>query len=449
MGFLFLILGFFPLFILGDMVAGSDEESDDGEEGTGQGYESSTETQSVSDEFMGPPQTQADSDPLSPVIEDETPIEGDPVDPSSEISPNTDDETPLEGDVVDADDILDPNDKPDEEFFIDGDGTHLQHLLTEQTDASSGIGYLGTTIDDTQDVELGAGDQSVALADDAETGTGEGTLSDWDGTPVLQTEGDVNVVDGGAGNDVITTGDEAAYAFGGTGDDTLSAGEGAAALFGGAGNDTLAGSAAQTYLDGGEGDDTLQGGAGDEVLRGGAHGADDADTQDDDTIDGGAGDDRISGGFGADTLSGGDGDDVIDHHGRAEQEVHGEHQEFGWHIDGATDTLDGGAGDDTLIIDSEDTATGGSGMDTFWLYNDGMSESVAQITDFENGIDTLRITLDPEGAWGDMEVAVTPSLDGLDGIVSVNGETMAILRGGASATTGDIYVELGQNITAG
>lgn len=449
MEFLLILLGLFPLFIFGDMIGDFDFGSEDDEaEGNGAGYQSMTETQSI---LEGPgfgAEQESTADPLSPVTEDETPVEGSHIDPSTVLQPNTDDETPSQGDEVDPDDVIGPSDTPEEEFFIDGDGTSLQQLLDTQSDATTGIGFLGTQVDVTQDWSLGEGDQSATLDDDGLEGTGEGALSDWDGTPIIQTEGTLNVIDGGAGNDDIMTGDEAAYAFGGEGDDTLATGEGAAALFGGEGDDTLLGAGSASYLDGGSGDDVIQGGSADEIIRGGAHGPDDAETDDNDTLDGGGGDDQIAGGYGADTLSGGTGDDVINHHGRAEEDVVAEHQEFGWHIDGDADTLDGGAGNDTLIMDGADTATGGSGADTFWLYNDG-GGNIADITDFKNGEDTLRITLDPELDWGGLDVDITASLDGLDGIVSVNGEAVALLRGGAGAGTSDIFVELGQNILAG
>lgn len=365
------------------------------------------------------------------------------------LEPNTDDETPTAGDPIDPEDIADPADTPAEEFYVDGDGTSLQQLLNNESDAVDGVGYLGTQIEATEDYVLTEGDDALSLADDGEEGTGEGALRTYDGTPVLDSAGDINVVDGGAGNDTIAAGDEAAYVFGGGGSDTLATGEGVAALFGGSGGDTLMGGDTESYLDGGTGNDVIEGGSADEILRGGAHGEGDQDTRDNDSIDGGAGDDDIAGGYGSDTLIGGAGNDIIDHLGRAEEEVAAEHLEFGWHIDGDADTLDGGTGNDTLIFDSADTASGGDGADTFWLYDDGTGASVAEITDFETGTDALRITLDPEVDWGDMDVTVGLAENGLDSIVSVNGEEMALLTGNTSIAAHDVYVELGQNITAG
>ena len=185
----------------------------------------------------------------------------------------------------------------------------------------------------------------------------------------------------------------------------------------------------------------------DELLNGGAHGPDGADAADDDTISGGGGDDHILGGYGADVLRGDAGDDVINHLGRAEEQTGQERHEFAWHIDNDADSLAGGAGNDTLIMDRADSATGGDGMDTFWVYFDGASGSgAADIGDFTTGEDFLRVTLNPDLNHGDLAVDVMPSDDGADGLVTVNGETVAILRGAPDATVDDVYVEIVENI---
>jgi Ca2+-binding RTX toxin-like protein len=266
---------------------------------------------------------------------------------------------------------------------------------------------------------------------------------------VLASDVPVRVISGGEGDNAIELGDAPAYAFGGEGDDTITGGEGAAAIFGGAGEDVLAASDTTqgTWIDGGDGNDTVVGGAGTDILYGGAHGAGDEAVGDDDLISGGAGDDTIAGGYGADTLLGGEGDDVIDHLGRAEQEISVPHHEFSWHIDNQADVLDGGAGNDVLIMDRADTATGGEGNDTFWIYFDSASGSgAAEIDDFTVGEDFLRITLNPDLDHGDLALTVDPSTDGLDGIVRVNGETIAILRGTPGASTADMRVEVTDNI---
>jgi Ca2+-binding RTX toxin-like protein len=297
------------------------------------------------------------------------------------------------------------------------------------------------------DTVLGLADDVVNLADDGITGTGAGTIEMGETAPVIVSNAAIEVIDAGAGDDQITTGDSAAFAFGGEGDDTLTAGEGAAALYGGVGQDVLqAGEPGQyidgQYLDGGTGNDQILGGSGQDTLEGGEHG--DAISAGDDTIDGGAGNDVIRGGYGADLLIGGQGDDVIDHLGRTEQrEVITQH-EFAWHTDGAADTLEGGEGDDMLIFDRSDEASGGAGNDVFWLWHDGADGGdIAEVTDFVVGEDFLRVSLNPHiGENDEPDILVEPSTDGNDGMVIVNGDLVAILRGAPTATVSDVYAEV-------
>jgi Ca2+-binding RTX toxin-like protein len=93
------------------------------------------------------------------------------------------------------------------------------------------------------------------------------------------------------------------------------------------------------------------------------------------TISGGAGDDTINGNGGNDYLIGGDG----------------------------RDTIIGGAGDDTIVGDGNgvanpfgDILTGGAGADQYWFYMPSESAPFIlrfdQITDFEHGIDSIRLT---------------------------------------------------------
>ncbi|MFT4012878.1 MAG: calcium-binding protein [Paracoccus sp. (in: a-proteobacteria)] len=184
-----------------------------------------------------------------------------------------------------------------------------------------------------------------------------------------------NVLNGGAGNDVLN---------GGAGRDTLNGGAGKDTLNGGAGNDVLNGGAgidtatfgnasggitvdlaltARQFIGGGYGSDqliqienvngsrfadALTGNAAANVLNGGAG---------NDTLSGAAGHDMLNGGAGADQLRGGAGND----------------------------TLNGGAGADTLA--------GGAGADIFVF---GVSQGADRVTDWQNGIDGLRIQ---SGSW--------------------------------------------------
>ena len=118
---------------------------------------------------------------------------------------------------------------------------------------------------------------------------------------------------------------------------------------------------------GGGGADSLLGGVGDDALQGGS------------------GDDSLFGGPGGDTMMGGAGDDLLD--GRV--------------MDGAADTdgrdfLNGGDGDDRVVLGADDWANGGAGEDTFVL-GDWMTlgEQTATIDDFDPAADRLTVVYDP------------------------------------------------------
>ena len=189
-------------------------------------------------------------------------------------------------------------------------------------------------------------------------------------------------IEGGRGNDYISTGDGDDVLMGGDGNDILSGGQGTARLFGGTGADTLSMSGFATGLmDGGDGSDTaiLTGDA--DLAKGIAHNADGGritlksienvtltlteegsvvrGTDDPNVLDasssiygasflGGKGYDTIIGGDGADRINGGEGKDV----------------------------LDGGFGADQL--------TGGSGPDRFVFVDDDLNRAFAtdRVTDF-------------------------------------------------------------------
>ncbi len=445
--FALLFVSLLPVVFLPDIFGGGEDE--DLGNGLGPGDDPGAEGQGAAAGFGAGP-----GNILDPDTGDDDPDDyGAPVDEGTVIDPDTGDDDPDDyGAPVDEDTVIDPTEGFDDSFQPDGEGSLLQQLLREQSDADTGANFVGTQVTDTSDLQLGGGDDSLALPDDGREGTGEGRLGSWDGTPLVQSDDTVRVIDGGDGDDSISAGDAAAYVFGGAGNDTLSAGEGAQALFGGAGDDTITGTdsiradgTASAYLDGGQGNDRIIGGDADEVISGGEHDSDSAPG--DDMLSGGGGNDAIRGGRGADTLSGGAGDDVLDHYGNAQELVRAEQRDFAWHIDNDADTLDGGEGNDTLIFDRADTATGGAGNDTFWLYHDSASGAgYAEITDFTQGEDFLRISLNPEVTSGTPDVSVGPSEDGQDGIVRVNGEIIAVLRGAPGASQADIYVDVPENI---
>ena len=254
-------------------------------------------------------------------------------------------------------------------------------------------------------IEGGDGDDTIEAGIDA--------FSDYEGDdPILPAPGLVDpatglpalsdpnpddgrdFVDGGAGNDLINTGDDDDTILGGSGDDTVNAGIDDDLIEGNGGNDSLTGSHGSDTVEGGAGNDTIWGGFGNDpiagidgeipdatdpvpengrdLLLGGAgndviFGEDDDDTIEggsgDDTIDGGVDDDLLLGQGGADSILGGEGDDTIV--GAAENDtIEGGEGEDSITGDRGDDEIDAGAGDDFVNggLDN-DTVIGGLGND--------------------------------------------------------------------------------------
>ena len=235
-------------------------------------------------------------------------------------------------DIIPGDDTIDGDDGDD---FIVGGGGNDSIIGGDGSDTVTG--------DEGNDVIDTSGD-GIALPDRGFTGyTGPDVT-----IPAIPADSDptddMDVVDGGAGNDTITTGDDADVITGGTGDDSID---------GGNDDDTISGGADNDYIVGGEGADSIQGDGGDDTIYGGLDPVfpdvlniiddgsegdpiDPDPTNGQDVIDGGAGNDLIYGQDDDDTLSGGSGNDTL----------------FGG-ID--EDSLSGGTGDDVLL--------GGQGAD--------------------------------------------------------------------------------------
>ncbi|WP_299614391.1 tandem-95 repeat protein [uncultured Tateyamaria sp.] len=307
-----------------------------------------------------------------------------------------------EGDVVDGGDNIFSDDPEDEDDDI--------------IEAGGG--------DDT--VIAGDGDDSVDGGDGNDLiDTGNGDLApdlgfpNDDGTPVPgfpfgfpaddDPTNDLDFVDGGAGDDTISTGDDADTIVGGTGNDVIDGGIDDDEISGDEGTDRIVGGEGNDLIEGGTGDDTIFagndpdlgldqlnieddgsnpifpadprpdngldtvfGGAGNDLIFGadddddlfGEEGNDTIDGEiDDDFIDGGIGDDSLLGGQGNDTIEGGEGNDFIDGGGQADTLNGGEGNDtiFG---DNGADVIDGGAGND--VIDGgtgDDTLNGGAGND--------------------------------------------------------------------------------------
>jgi len=255
--------------------------------------------------------------------------------------------------------------------------------LTIRNGATIELGGLGTirSVESLDDFTLGSGDDVVELTQAASatlrTGAGNDRVASVSAIGLELGQGSDQAtlgsgndyVDPGLGSDTVRLGagnDQLDYTSTGTridsagdqvwgegGDDriyTTSAADGIDAGFGddqvfaGGGVDTVAGNGGDDLINGEGGADVLQGGAGNDTIETDYDYYTDTTTRDDDQAYGGLGNDRIQGGLGADILSGGAGDDVVTATFRT------------WAAgaavvaDAGTDTIDGGAGIDTLVV---------------------------------------------------------------------------------------------------
>ena len=127
----------------------------------------------------------------------------------------------------------------------------------------------------------------------------DGSRAEGDGV-----DPDIELVMGGAGDDVLTAGPGGTFIFGDRGADSIRGGPGPDELNGGSDDDDdrVAGAEGDDELRGGPGEDELDGGPGRDAMLGGAG---------DDELAGGADADGLEGGTGADLLDGGEGDDCL------------------------------------------------------------------------------------------------------------------------------------------
>ena len=232
---------------------------------------------------------------------------------------------------------------------------------------------------------------------------------------------DNDVIDGGAGDDVVfgMRGDDSIAGgagdddiWGNSGSDSLSGGDGADHLLGGSGDDFIWGGAGDDWLGGNTGDDTMFGGDGDDHMEGTAGNDTLWDGDGDDNVLGGSGDDLFMAGAGSDTHDGGSGFDTIDYSG-AEQGLKVDLSKHWVEVGAETDavnsiegfigsdfadvikadkrdnTVDGGGGDDVIRgYTGADTMSGGDGHDTYrWERKD--LDAVDTILDFLSEDDAL------------------------------------------------------------
>ncbi|MBC7460692.1 MAG: hypothetical protein H7287_04960, partial [Thermoleophilia bacterium] len=181
--------------------------------------------------------------------------------------------------------------------------------------------------DATLRIKLGAGDDYVAASDlpasvDLNVDTGDGTnaveggsgddyivggsagdtLFGGPGADIIRAGNGFNFVHGNSGADVITTGADIDFIFGDASDDVITSGGSFDFIYGGGGNDIIYGGADSDYLSGGSGNDYILGAGGDDEINGGSG---------TDNVDGGGGADLIRVRDGAsDSIQCGAGNDV-------------------------------------------------------------------------------------------------------------------------------------------
>ena len=333
-----------------------------------------------------------------------------------------------DGDLVDNEDAILPGEAPNDDIIEAGAGDDVVIAGLGDDDVYGGTGddelsgnggddiLRGEDGDDVLDG--GDGDDTLlggAGDDDIQGGYGNDTVDGGDGDDVIDTSGsdplpdiaypglyeadddpfdDRDVVNGGAGNDTITTGDDVDIIDGGTGNDIINAGIDDDIIDGGDGNDYIIGGEGNDEIDGGAGDDIIYAGAGPGVPSAinipddgsGSFGPDLVPNNGMDVIHGGDGNDTIYGEDDDDTLFGDAGDDTL----------------YGGIDD---DTLDGGTGNDTLSGgQGNDTMSGGDDRDTF------IDVTAGDVIDGNEGgddYDTLDLTgAAPEG--GSLNVEYDP-----------------------------------------
>ena len=390
-----------------------------------------------------------------------------------------------EGDLIDHNDNA-PGRPPQQDTVLAGDGDDTVFAGEGDDDVNGEDGddvLYGEEGDDTligedgddvlrggegdDDLRGGDGNDSAygGIGDDLIDTSGTRPAIDvvtFPGVPVdSDPENDRDLVDAGAGNDTIITGDDRDTILGGDGDDSINSGIDDDEVYGGAGNDFINDVQGADYIEGGDGDDTIlagidtfsdyvgddpnlpigsilsdpnttdgmdtvYGGAGNDFIQTG----DDADWIDggtgndtihagidDDTVLGGEGDDSIIGGHGSDSILGGDGDDWINA---------GDSNLLWGQAPDATDpvptngmdTVLGGAGNDTIFgEDDNDSLDGGIGNDVIdgGIDNDVIRGREGDDTLYgQQGADTITGGFGDDVIYGDDTDGALDILDATD-----------------------------------
>jgi Ca2+-binding RTX toxin-like protein len=267
-------------------------------------------------------------------------------------------------------------------------------------------------------IDGGKGDDTIT------TSHGNDVVLGGAGIDTIITADGSDRVDGGAGNDTIDCGDDNDTAVGGKGNDTIHGGNGTDVIIGDAGIDALYGDDGDDALGGGKGNDLIFGGDGADILNA------DAGI---DLCYGGDGDDLMDGGAGNDTLFGNDGNDVIAagagvdecHGGSGKDALFGDAGNDSLYGDDNNDHLDGGKGvDNCLGGDGDDQLKGGLGDD----HLDGQSGD--NLLDPDLGADSVA-----NGIQTDLDQEYVALMPGNNGpsyveydLQNINGEVHTTIR---------------------
>ena len=301
---------------------------------------------------------------------------------------------------------------------------------------------------------------------------------------------------GGAGNDTLTGGSAADVLFGQSGNDTLLGKGGFDLLFGGAENDTLTGGDADDLVfgesgndkmiwnpgddtdlnEGGAGIDTVEvnGGGGAEVFTTTANGvrvrfdrldpapfAIDIGTSENlvlnanggndsfsatgnlaalikITVDGGAGDDTILGSNGSDLLIGGDGNDFIDGQQGNDVALMGAGDDvFQWDPGDGSDTIEGQDGHDNMLFN------GSAGAEIFEASANGervrFTRNLGNIVMDINEVESIDLN-----ALGNTDTAIVNDLSGTD-LAEINVDLAGTIGGSSGDAQADTIIVSGTN----
>ncbi|SMP10814.1 calcium-binding protein [Shimia sagamensis] len=267
-------------------------------------------------------------------------------------------------------------------------------------------------------------------------GSDDGDSDDGNG---VNTNNDLNT--NGGINDEITSrsitrdGEVGLMLEGSDNDNEIYATNGPDILSGEDGDDSLRGRDGQDYLLGGDGADSLYGQSSDDVLHGGAG---------DDELHGGSGNDTLFGAGGDDALYGGPGNDELvgtDIFNR-DLEIADRYtpEDPSTPLAVVTPTqaeanlLDGGDGDDCLLVGEGDTATGGAGHDHFevgyWVEDE---DNVPVVTDFNEAEDVIEVHY----LAGDPEPTITLETESDETMVYADGQLVLRVQGDSDTLTTD------------